>query len=610
VTDVHEGVEGARVAGYVVEELVGRGGMGEVYRARDERLERYVALKILAPRYAEDEGFRERLLRESRLAASLDHPNVVPVYDAGEADGQLYLAMRFVEGTDLKALLRREGVLDPARAVSIAEQVAAALDAAHVRGLVHRDVKPSNVLIDERGHCYLADFGLTQSVSDRGPTDGQLMGTVDYAAPEQIRGDDVDGRADVYSLGCLLFECLTGTMPFAGSSDVAVVYAHLQDDPPRASERVSALPPAVDDVVARAMTKEPDSRQPSCGALVVEARHALGLSESTRSRSRLWIAAVVAALALAVVGVALGLLVRPGSSPPPAASGGLTRIDAETGEVQETYTAGARPTHVTTEAGQVWFAAAEALWRLDPEVGRPIKVETVGAVHDLVGMDGQVYAARDGRELLSGIVTPYDARTGARSNGADVLACSLAAAQGIGLWAAGCPNVQQLRVTPEGLEIGKTVIIPYADETTSGTFRQCLCSMTTGAGSIWVVGDALDPRVWRISPDGRVQATIDLPGFPRAAAFAGGALWVTLPLDDEVVAIDAGTNRVARTVSVGRAPAGITSAGRAIWLVENLEGDAVRIDSQSGEITQVVDVEGHPFEIASDGTSLWVTGDA
>ena len=256
------------VAGYEVGEPVGRGGMGEVFRAIDVRLDRPVALKLLVEQLSGDEGFRERLLRESRLAASLDHPNVVPIYEAGEADGRLFIAMRYVAGTDLKSLLRREGPLEPERAVAIASQVAEALDAAHRKGLVHRDVKPSNVLLDQEGgreHVYLADFGLTQSVSDTGPTDGQLMGTVDYVAPEQIRGDRVDGRADVYALGCLLFETLTGTLPFSGGSDVAVVYAHLEEDPPRASERRPGLPQAVDAVFARGWPRIPRTGRRAAG---------------------------------------------------------------------------------------------------------------------------------------------------------------------------------------------------------------------------------------------------------------------------------------------------------------------------------------------------------
>jgi serine/threonine protein kinase len=191
------GPEPDTIGGYRLDELVGRGGMGDVYRAWDERLERWVALKLLPARLAGDEGFRERLLRESRLAASLDHPNVVPVYEAGEADGRLFLAMRYVEGTDLRAILRAEGTLEPGRAIAIASQIAAALDAAHASGLVHRDVKPSNVLVDANGHCYLADFGLSERVAaPQAPTDRTVVGTLDYVAPEQIRGDPGDAAAD------------------------------------------------------------------------------------------------------------------------------------------------------------------------------------------------------------------------------------------------------------------------------------------------------------------------------------------------------------------------------------------------------------------------------
>src|SRR3954462_13591405 len=215
------------VPGYSVEALIGRGGVGEVYRATDERLGRPVALKVLADGVASDEHSRERLLEESRRAASLDHPNVVPVYEAGEAGGRLFLAMRYVAGIDLKALLRREGALAPERAIAIAAQVADALDAAHRRGLVHRDVKPSNVLLDHpdgREHAYLADFGLTQSTSDRWPADPQSTAPVDYVAPEQIRGDAVDGRGDECRLPRRLFECRSETVPCRSASGVGALF--------------------------------------------------------------------------------------------------------------------------------------------------------------------------------------------------------------------------------------------------------------------------------------------------------------------------------------------------------------------------------------------------
>ncbi len=600
------------VAGYEIEELVGRGGMGEIYRARDPRLERRVALKLLVERYSEDDGFRDRMLRESRLAASLDHPNVIPVYEAGETDDRLFIAMRYVEGTDLAELLRSEGPLEPARALAIAGQVADALDAAHARGLVHRDVKPSNVLLDHqdrREHVYLADFGLTQSVSDRGPTDGHLLGTVDYVAPEQVRGDDVDGRADVYALGCVLFEALTGTVPFSGVSEVAVIYAHLETPPPRASDRRDTLPPALDDVLARATAKNPEDRQPTCRALVDEARDALGLDAHSRS-SRVLVAAVVG-VALALAAAALGTLLLLRDDTAAASPGGaVVRIDGSTGDVVSTTPTVAVPTHVAVESGQVWFATTDTVWRLDPSVGTPVKVEAVGYVHDLVGLDGDVYVARDGEKLLEGFVVPYDARTGSRDNGVSILACSMTASPTLGLWAAGCPNVQQLRIEPNRITKGHLVKLPFLEPTTAANGRQCLCAMTTGAGSIWVVGDASDRRVFRIAPSGRIIAVVTLPVAPRGIAFAGGSLWVGAPLDDVVLRIDPATNRVAGRVAVGRAPAGLAAGPRGLWVALHVDGRVARVDPKRGRVAETVDVDGYPDDIAVAGDELWVTSDA
>src|SRR5919106_3763841 len=196
---------GTSFAGYRVDSLVGRGGMGVVYRATDLSLGRPVALKLIAPELAEDESFRARFLREPKLAASLDHPNVIPIYEAGEHDGQLYLAMRFVEGSDLRTLLEREGKLSPKRTLAILAQVAGAIDAAHRRALLHRDMNPADVLLDEEGHAYLTDFGITKQLGGASTDTGRLVGTLDYLAPEQIRGDLIDGRTDVYALGCVLY---------------------------------------------------------------------------------------------------------------------------------------------------------------------------------------------------------------------------------------------------------------------------------------------------------------------------------------------------------------------------------------------------------------------
>ena len=256
--------------------------MSVVYLAEDLRLKRRVALKLLAVDLAEDDAFRDRFLRESELAASIDHPNIVPIYEAGATDDLLFIAMRYVEGRDLKERLRH-GRLDPADATGILAQLASALDSAHARGLVHRDVKPSNVLLDTGArpdgsdHVYLADFGLTRRLADEAGLgeDGRLLGTIDYVAPEQIVGARVDGRADVYSLGCLLYECLVGEPPFRRDSELAVVFAHLETEPPAASAVRPEVPAGLDAVIGNALAKEPERRFATCGEF---ARAALAVS--------------------------------------------------------------------------------------------------------------------------------------------------------------------------------------------------------------------------------------------------------------------------------------------------------------------------------------------
>lgn len=276
---------GARIAGYQIQELLGRGGMAVVYRAADVRLDRQVALKVLAPGLTKDSGFRQRFIRESRAGASVDHPNIIPVFEAGEAEGVLFIAMRYVAGRDVRALIEREGPLPPARAVSIVTQIAAALDAAHARGLVHRDVKPANMLLGAVGndttpdHVYLSDFGLSKlsasAVSLTGT--GQFLGTIDYMAPEQVEGRPIDGRTDLYALACAAFEMLTGRPPFQRDQDLAVMWAQVSAPPPSAHESRPALPTAVDPVIAKALAKAPEHRQASCLEFAAELRAACAL---------------------------------------------------------------------------------------------------------------------------------------------------------------------------------------------------------------------------------------------------------------------------------------------------------------------------------------------
>jgi serine/threonine protein kinase len=263
---------GSVVAGYRIEGVLGRGGMGVVYRATQLSLDRPVAVKVIAPELAGDVTFRARFKRESRIAASIEHPNVIPVYEAGEGEGLLFLTTRYVEGTDLRALLEADGTLEPARAARLLAQVAAALAAAHRRDLMHRDVKPANVLVDRedgREHAYLTDFGIARHVAATSAltATGSVVGTLDYLAPERIMEGGGDARADVYALGCVLFQVLTGSVPYPRDHDAAKMYAHLNAPVPDARELKDTVPDALADLAMRAMAKEPDARIDSAAEL-------------------------------------------------------------------------------------------------------------------------------------------------------------------------------------------------------------------------------------------------------------------------------------------------------------------------------------------------------
>ena len=364
---------GETFAGYRIEAVVGRGGMGVVYRATDLRLERPVALKLVAPELAENELFRRRFLKEPKLAAALDHPHVVPIYEAGEHEGRLYLAMRFVDGSDMRTLLRQDGGLPLERALAILAQVASALDAAHRRGLVHRDVKPANVLVDEDGHAYLTDFGVTKQLGGDSTDTGQLVGTLDYLAPEQIRGEAIDGRADQYALACVLYECVAGAPPFHRDTEAETLWAHMQ-------ERVPSVPgrPELDPVLRKALAKEPGDRYGSCAELIEAARLALagvrvplpascagagrwsppGWSRSppppSRSSSR---AAATTARR---------------RSPRPPAGNGVAAIDGAGARLASFTGTDTPPSNVAVGEGGVWVLSLEnrTVSRIDPETTR------------------------------------------------------------------------------------------------------------------------------------------------------------------------------------------------------------------------------------------------
>jgi CheY-like chemotaxis protein/predicted Ser/Thr protein kinase len=269
---------GEDIAGYKIEGLAGRGGMGVVFRAEHVHLGRHVALKVLTADLAGNRSFRQRFIREAQTAARLDHPNIVPVYDAGEAEGLLYIAMKFIDGSDLGHLLDAEDRFTAQRTVELLAPIADALDTAHAAGLVHRDVKPGNVLVDNL-RSWLTDFGLTKRIASRTALTaaGRTVGTAAYLAPEQIRGQDVDARTDVYAFGCVLYECLTGAVPFERDTDMAVLWAHLEADPDPPSERVKELVKEIDPVFERGLAKKKDDRFASCGEMMAALAEAGGV---------------------------------------------------------------------------------------------------------------------------------------------------------------------------------------------------------------------------------------------------------------------------------------------------------------------------------------------
>ena len=591
---------GTEFLGYRIEAIVGRGGMGVVYRAYDLRLKRNVALKLIAPEYAEDERFRERFLTETELATLLEHPDVVPIYDAGEVEGQLYLAMRFVEGTDLKRLLTAEAPLRPDRTLTIVAHVADALDAAHERDLVHRDVKPSNVLLDEREHPYLADFGLTRRLDDPGSaTAGLSVGTPAYVAPEQIRGDHVDGRADQYALACMVHECLTGEPPFRRPSEVAMLFAHLEDAP---------LPTGgpLDPVFARALAKDPGDRYSTCGEFVHAAREALGL---VAPRARRWpLMAVAVVLALAAAVLAAVLFMRDTGSQTPKTTGRLVRIDPSTNRATETIAIGNRPSAIAAGEGGVWVANGDdsTVWRVDPATNEvEYKVSSHGTPADITVNEARVVVADGPVEAKIAVIDPA---TGVQDDLFSVargqfFGSPSVAATGSSVWVAtGDRRVGRLNVLTGELIDATTIPQPPAERADA-----IFSGIAVGEGAVWVVGDPLDHTLWRIDPaSGELLATIPLPFAPTDVAAGEGAVWVTSNLDDMLSQVDPVDNEIAATIRVGRGAAGVATGAGSVWVANAIDGSVSRVDPRTLRV-DTIDVDGYPDDVAVGSSAVWVT---
>ena len=573
--------------------------MGVVYRAHHIALGRTVALKVIAPELLDDPRAKERFLREARSAASIEHPNVIPVLNAGEGDGITFLVMRYVDGDDVRTLVRRTGPLSPERAAQITKQAGDALDAIHAAGLVHRDVKPGNVLLGPDDHVFVTDFGLAKQVLSRdGQTrSGQWVGTLDFVAPEQIRGHRVDARTDVYALGGLLFYMLTAAAPFSQQEgDEAKLWAHLVEQPPTPSALQPRLPATFDAVIGRAMAKDPADRYPSTGdvgrAAVAAVRDedpsqsermvAVGaaapgatsahpppespttdgpaISEPPSSaprRRRARILAAVAAVAVIGAGVVAALLIGSGGSDPGGASGETTRV--RVGATIEDV--GQRPNGIAVAASGVWVssAALDRLTRLDAQTGRPLG-------------DGTVV----GRTVV-----------GLAPTGSDV-------------WVALARPGRIVRLDPSGNVAPPPLNLPRDPTAIDAT-----------DDAVWVAmrgGDGEPDTVLRYDPETRRRtARFEVPGRARAIAAAPDGVWVA-HLDTPTVAhLDAETGR--ETVSVRlRQPAYDLAwgAGHA-WASLRTDDTLARIAPRTGALVSIVGPR-RPMQIAVAGGLVFVTG--
>jgi serine/threonine protein kinase/DNA-binding beta-propeller fold protein YncE len=594
---------GSVFAGYRLVEVAGQGGMGRVYRATQVALNRPVALKLIVPELADDPDFRARFKRESLLAASIDHPNVIPVYEAGEAEGHLFISMRWVDGTDLRSLILSEGRLAPERAVSIVQQVAGALDAAHRRGLVHRDVKPANVLVTRNGdeHAYLTDFGLTKRAASTTAltATGHFVGTPDYTPPEQIKGEHADARADVYALGCLLYHALTGHTPYPRDSEVAKMYAHLHEPPPSVVEAVPSTPSELDDVISRAMAKEPDDRYPSAGDLGHAARAALsGVAPTQPERS------LATGQAAPIPETAAAAPAEGSSGLAPTAPARTERIAPE--GVVATTPAG--PSAAPAEAA----APSPPPQAVPPPTDRPSRRRPL-----LLGAAGVLLlAVAAGVLALAGVFSGSSSHKGTSSSGGAQPKAVATIPAGKG---------------PDGIDVqGNSVWVSDADENTltridARTNKRIGDPITVGRnpdgvaaepGVVWVantdsgtVTRVETTKLGSSGPQATGTSNIKVGSEPEGISLGKQLVWVSNGGDDTQSRIDrASTTVLNPPIGVGNKPIGVFVGPTAVWVANSLTPSVSRLDaSTSKEIGPPLPAGKNSREVIEALGSVWVS---
>jgi DNA-binding beta-propeller fold protein YncE/predicted Ser/Thr protein kinase len=579
---------GSTLAGYRIDALLARGGMGVVYRATQLALDRPVALKVIARDLAGQEGFRERFLRESRLAARLEHPSVVPVYDAREEDGELIVAMRLVEGGDLRALIDREGPLEPARAIALLGQVADALDAAHAAGIVHRDVKPHNILV-EGERAYLSDFGLAKAYGTGSGSSVSIVGTVEYMAPEQWRGERVGPAADIYALGCVLYEALTGIVPYGRKE----------------ADAQPELPKGIEDVIERAVAKDPAERYPTAGDAIAAARERQGATPAAtrvltgtpgrptlpleRGKGRRWplergqtqwLGAAVAVTA-GIAALAIGLL----------GGGGIS--------VASPIDVGPGALRLATGSGFVWVTSGPSgtLSRIDPDaravVGTPLRLGR-GIAGVAVG-EGSVWVT----DPRHGDVIRIDAASERVLGRIDVGGRPGALAFGGGrVWVADEAGAGVTAINAAGGRIVKRGIVPHAAP----------LRLAIGAGGLWV-SSASTGAIRRIDlGDATPGPPIPVGRGPAGITVGHGYVWVANSRAESVARVDPTINaRLGEPIEVGGRPGGIDAGTDVVWVANASDGTVTRIGLAGGEVVGApVKVGADPGAVVVGEEAVWI----
>ncbi len=624
---------GSEFADYVIEAEIGRGGMGVVYRVRHLALDRVLALKLIVPIVSAEPRFRERFRRESRVAASIEHPNVIPVYHAGEERGMLYLAMRFVAGSDLGDLVARSGRLDLGRTAWLVAGIAAGLDAAHARGLVHRDVKPANVLLEGDGpgaRIFVCDFGISRSSGGSATitSTGEILGSLDYVAPEQIEGEAVDHRTDIYSLGGVLHHMLTGEPPYPRENDLAKLFAHANAPPPRPSEIVSGLPPELDEVVARAMAKDPDDRYFSARALSDDvarlaatssplpvaptapsgtARAREATTDRMWSRARWLVIGAVGLVAVAAAAIAIALTGGDsdgggggdgggdggGFSPEPVATIGVSegpqaldvgpadvwvsallasKLDAidpdhPTG-VSKTVQLPGQPHSVAVGFSSVWAALQDAnqVARIEPSDNSIIKIPVGANPSDLVVRDRYVWVSNEDSDTVSRIdpLTNKVDRTVAVGDGPH----SIASGEG-SVWTANLNGGTVSRIDPAAAALlGGPIRVGGG-----------VSDVAVGENGIWAT-DRDHGTLTQINPrSGHVGNPIEVGPEPRGVAIGFGHVWVANGSGNTVSIVDPRTRQVVGDpIQVGHNPADLVVGAGSVWIANLDDATVTRIN--------------------------------